>query len=85
MVKLVLSGPAMQAIQVTQFNFTKRLHALLSDSALVVGNLDNFDVNPTNPFATYAPPSGRLSTIMVQSTTWRTKIAARKPMIFWLE
>jgi hypothetical protein len=52
----------MEAIQVTRFNFTNQLHALLSDHALV-GNLDNLDVNPADPFAKYAPPSGRLSTV----------------------
>jgi hypothetical protein len=62
MVKLVLPGPAMEAIQVTRFNFTNQLHALLSDPALV-GNLDNLDVKPVDPFAKYAPPSGRLSTV----------------------
>jgi hypothetical protein len=61
-VKFVLPGPAMEAIQVTRFNFTNQLHALLSDPALV-GDLDNLDVNPADPFAKYAPPSGRLSTV----------------------
>jgi hypothetical protein len=56
MVKLV---PVIQAIQVTQLNFTNPLHALLSDPVLV-GNLDNLDVNLADPFAKYAPPSGRL-------------------------
>jgi hypothetical protein len=61
-VKLVLPGPAMEAIQVTWFNFTNQLHALLSDPALV-GNLDDLDVNPADPFAKYTPPSGHLSTV----------------------
>jgi hypothetical protein len=52
----------MEAIQVTRFNFTNQLQALLSDPALV-GNLDNLDVNPADPFAKYAPPSGHLSTV----------------------
>ena len=29
----------------------------------LVGNLDYLDVNPADPFAKYAPPSGRLSTV----------------------
>jgi hypothetical protein len=62
LVKLVLPGPAMEAIQVTRSNFTNQLHALLSDPALV-GNLDNLDVNPADPFAKYAPPSGQLLTV----------------------
>jgi hypothetical protein len=62
MVELVLPGPAMEAIQVTPFNFTNQLHALLSDPALV-GNLDKLDVNPADPFAKSAPPSGRLLTV----------------------
>jgi hypothetical protein len=53
-VKLVLPGPAMEAIQVTRFNFTNQLHALLSDPALV-GNLDNLDVNPADPFCQVRP------------------------------
>jgi hypothetical protein len=57
MVKLILTGPPMEAIQVTWFKFTNQLHALLSDPALV-GNLDNLYVNPADPFAKYAPPSG---------------------------
>ena len=61
-VKLLLPGPALQTIQVTRFNFTNQLHALLSDPALV-GNLDNLDVNRDDPFAKYVPPSGRLSTV----------------------
>jgi hypothetical protein len=60
--KLVLPGPAMEAIQVTLFNFTNQLHALLSDPASV-GNLDNLDVNPAYHFAKYAPPSGQLLTV----------------------
>mgnify|MGYP000134667276 CR=1 FL=1 len=58
-VKLVLPGPAMEAIQVTWFNFTNQLHALVSDPTLF-GNLDYLDVNLADPFAKYAPPSGRL-------------------------
>jgi hypothetical protein len=61
-VKLVLPGPAMEAILVTQFNFTNQLHAKLTDPALV-GNLDNLDVNPADPFAKYASPSGRLPNV----------------------
>jgi hypothetical protein len=61
-VKLVLPGPVIEAIQVTPFNFTNQLHALLSDPALV-DNLDNLDVNPADPFAKYASPSRRLSTV----------------------
>jgi hypothetical protein len=61
-VKLLLPGPALQAIQVNRFNFTNQLHALLTDPALV-GNLDNLDVNQDGPFAKYVPPSGRLSTV----------------------
>jgi hypothetical protein len=52
----------MEAIQVTPFYFTNQLHALLSDPTLV-GNLDNLGVNPANPFAKYALPSGQLSTV----------------------
>ena len=61
-VKLVLPGPAMQAIQVTRFNFTNQLHSLLSDNALC-GNLNNLDVNPMDPFAKYVSQSGRLSAV----------------------
>jgi hypothetical protein len=61
-VKLLLPGPVLQAIQVTRFNFTNQLHALLTDPALV-GNLNNLDVNRDDPFAKYVPPSGRLSTV----------------------
>jgi hypothetical protein len=61
-VKLVLPSPAMEAILVTGFNFTNQLHAILTDPTLV-GNLDKLDVNPADPFAKYAPPSGRLSTV----------------------
>jgi hypothetical protein len=60
--KLVLPGPTLQAIQVSWFNFTNQLHAILTDPALA-GHLDNLDINPTDPFAKYAPPSGRLSTV----------------------
>jgi hypothetical protein len=38
-VKLVLPGPAMEAILVTGFNLNNQLHAILTDPALV-GNLD---------------------------------------------
>ncbi len=62
MAKLALTRTAIEAIQVTRFNFTNQLHALLSDPALV-GNLDNLDVNRDDPFAKYVPPSGRLSTV----------------------
>ena len=61
-VKLVLPGPAMQAIQVTRFNFTNQLHSLLSDNALC-GNLNNLDVNPMDPFAKYVSQSGQLSAV----------------------
>jgi hypothetical protein len=61
-VKLILPGPAMAAILVTRFNFTNQLHAILTDPALV-GNLDNLDVNPADPFAKYASPFGRLSIV----------------------
>jgi hypothetical protein len=62
MVKLVLPGPAMEAILVTWFNFTNQLNAILTYPALV-GNLDNLDVNPADPFAKYTSPSGRLSNV----------------------
>jgi hypothetical protein len=78
-----IPGPVMQAIQVTQFNFTNQLHALLSDQALV-GNLDYLDVNLVDHFAKYAPPYCPLS-ILEQFTIWRTRIAARKQTIFLLE
>jgi hypothetical protein len=65
-VNLVLPGPIMQAIQVTWFNFTNQLHALLSDYALC-GNLKNLEVNLVAPFAKYAPPSGQLSTFFYGS------------------
>jgi hypothetical protein len=61
-VKLVLPGPAMEAIIVTQFNFTNQLHDILTDP-LLVGNLDNLDVNPAGLIAKYASPSGRLSNV----------------------
>ena len=62
MAKLALTRTAIEAIQVTRFNFTNQIHALLSGPALV-GNLDNLDVNLADPFAKYVPPSGRLSTV----------------------
>jgi hypothetical protein len=61
-VKLLLHGPALQAIQVTCLNFTNQLHALRTDPVLV-GNLDNLDGNRDDPFAKYVPPSGCLSTV----------------------
>jgi hypothetical protein len=61
-VKLVLPGPAMEAILFTRFNFTNQLHAILTDPVLV-GNLDDLDVNPADPFAKYTSPSGRLSNV----------------------
>jgi hypothetical protein len=75
----------MEAILVTRFNFTNQLHAILSDPALV-GNLDNLDVNPANPFAKYASPSGRLSNVNSGAIyNLASKTAARNPMIFWWE
>jgi hypothetical protein len=58
----VLPGPAMQVLQVTRFNFTNQLHALLTDYALC-GNLENLEVNLVDPFGKYAPPPGRLLTV----------------------
>jgi hypothetical protein len=52
----------MQVIQVTRFDFTNQLHALLTDYVLCE-NLDNLDVNLVDPFAKYAPPSGQLPTV----------------------
>lgn len=52
----------MQLIQVTWFNFTSQLHALLSDYALC-GNLNKLDVNLVDPFAKYVPHSGLLYTV----------------------
>jgi hypothetical protein len=59
-VKLVLPGPAMEAILVTRFNFTNQLHAIVLTDPALVGNLDNLDANPADPSAEYTSPSGRL-------------------------
>jgi hypothetical protein len=59
-VKLVLPGPAMEAILVTRFNFTNQLHAIVLTDPALVGNLDNLDANPADPSAKYTSPSGRL-------------------------
>jgi hypothetical protein len=55
----LLPGAVMQTIQVTWFNFTNQLYALVSDNALLLcGNLDNLGVNLVDPFAKHTSPLG---------------------------
>ena len=51
-----------QVVDVTVFDFKKQLLSLLNDSFLF-GNIDNLDVNKSNPFAKYHTHSRVLSTV----------------------
>ena len=54
-------GPAYDTVRVTTFDFVDSLLDLLDDPYLV-NDLALLDVNPTDPFARYQAPDGRLST-----------------------
>jgi len=62
-----LTGPLNQVVPVTRFDFTTQLMSLLTDQTLV-GNLDDLDVNPTDPFGKYVSNDGLLSCF--NSATW---------------
>ena len=51
-----------QVVDVTVFDFKKQLLSLLNDRFLF-GNIDNLDVNKSDPFARYKTPNNVLSTV----------------------
>ena len=53
---------APQYIDVTTFDFKTQLQSLLNDKTLF-GNIENLDINPTNPFGKYKSPNNILSAV----------------------
>lgn len=64
-----LPGPQVQIVPVTRFDFTTQLISLITDPRLV-GDINNLDVNPNDPFGKY-DNGGVLSTF--NSGSWYNK------------
>ena len=65
-IEIELPGDKLR-VEITRFNFTKGLHSLLRHPDLT-SNMDNLDVNPTDPFGKYVAPNGRIGA--VHSAQW---------------
>lgn len=65
-IEIELPGDKLR-VEITRFNFTKGLHSLLRHPDLT-SNMDNLDVNPTDPFGKYIAPNGRIGA--VHSAQW---------------
>jgi len=55
-----LPGPTPQFVPVTRFDFASQLISLLTDPRLV-GDINNLDVNPDDPFGKFVSEDGRLT------------------------